>query len=196
MNTYDNGASIKVSAAFTNPDAGDAPIDPTAVFVSYTDPSGNETIWTYGVDAELVRTGTGTYEAVIDGDEAGFWHYRWYSTGTGQAAGQGIFYVRGDYTLTPAGTPDQTTGYATCYDENGDPEAGEIVTLELVSFSSATNGNTFDRTARTATSDANGLVQFDGLFQGAIYRARRGTGPWKVFTADAADTTPIPVFLK
>ena len=56
------------------------------MLAQYKDPSGNTTSLTYGVDAALVKDSTGVYHVDVDADEVGWWHYRVYSTGTGQAA--------------------------------------------------------------------------------------------------------------
>lgn len=84
FNKYDYGDLVRASGAWTN-SAGTA-IDPTVVKFSYRDPSGNETVLTYLSDAALVRDSAGNYHVDIDADEAGVWYYRWWSTGTGQAA--------------------------------------------------------------------------------------------------------------
>ena len=85
MGYYDVGDRVRLSGAFTDAD-GDYH-DPGAVFCAYTDPSGNETVLEYGVDADLVKNDTGQYHVDIDVDEAGRWPYRFYATGVGQAAG-------------------------------------------------------------------------------------------------------------
>ena len=89
-NYYDDQA-VKLQATFTDEDG--AALDPTAVYCIVKDPSGNIASYQYGVDAELVKSDTGIYYVVVDADEVGVWFYRWYSTGTGQAAGEGRFDV-------------------------------------------------------------------------------------------------------
>ena len=93
-NNYDLGDKVKVSATFTDPDDSEAAYDPSVVKVSHKDPSGNVTTWTYGTDSEVVKDSTGNYHALIDADEAGTWYYRWFSTGTGQAAEEQQFRVK------------------------------------------------------------------------------------------------------
>jgi hypothetical protein len=88
---YDLGDLVRVSAAWTN--AAGTAIDPTAVFAKYKDPSGSTTTLTYGTDLALVKDSTGNYHVDIDANEAGTWRYRFYSTGTGQGAEEGNFYV-------------------------------------------------------------------------------------------------------
>jgi hypothetical protein len=90
-NHYFVGARPCCWATFT--DADGTAQDPTAVYFKVTDPSGNTTTYTYGVDAQLVQSATGIYYVAVDADEAGIWWYRYYSTGTGQAAGEAFFRV-------------------------------------------------------------------------------------------------------
>lgn len=91
-NTYDYGDLVRVIGTFT--DAAGAATDPTAVLCKVRDPSGNVTTLTYGTDTALVKSATGMYYTDINVDEVGTWHYRFYSTGTGQAAGESMFYAR------------------------------------------------------------------------------------------------------
>jgi hypothetical protein len=87
----DYGDLVRVTGTFTNL-AGTA-TDPTAVLCAYRDPSGNLTTLTYGTDAALVKVSTGVYRTDINVDETGRWYYRFYSTGTGQGAGETYFDV-------------------------------------------------------------------------------------------------------
>ncbi len=41
----------------------------------------------YGVDAALIKSAVGIYYIDVDLSQGGVWHYRFYSTGSGQAAG-------------------------------------------------------------------------------------------------------------
>jgi len=91
-NFYEVGDLVRASAAFTN--AAGTAIDPTVVIAKYKDPSGNVTSLTYGVDGTLVKASTGNYYTDINADETGRWYYRFYSTGTGQAADEEEFNVR------------------------------------------------------------------------------------------------------
>ena len=90
-NTYDVGDLPHVSAVFTTP-AGVA-TDPTAVLLEYKTPSGVTTTLTYGVGTTIVKDSVGHYHADLSATEAGTWRYRWYSTGTGQAAEPSWFVV-------------------------------------------------------------------------------------------------------
>lgn len=91
-NTYDIGDVPHVRVEFKN-ESGTL-IDPTAVYLKYRDPAGMTTTLTYGVDAALVRESLGIYYAAIPITASGDWHYRWYSTGSGQASEEHWFRVR------------------------------------------------------------------------------------------------------
>lgn len=91
MNQYEEGNKVKCIGVWTN-EARTA-IDPTAVFFKVKDPSGNVTTYEYLTDVELVKDSTGNYHVLVDADEDGVWVYRFYSTGTGQAAGERSFLV-------------------------------------------------------------------------------------------------------
>jgi len=91
-NKHDLGDLVKVTGTFTDPDNGDAVIDPTVVKLSYRNPAGTVTTWTYG-GGEITKDSTGNYSANIDANVAGRWFYRWWSTGTGAAAEEKSFNV-------------------------------------------------------------------------------------------------------
>lgn len=88
---FDQGDKPRLTATFEDADGTDT--DPTAVLFKFVDPSGNATTYTFGVDAELVKSAVGIYYVDVDCDEAGTFRWRWYSTGTGQAAEEGWFVV-------------------------------------------------------------------------------------------------------
>lgn len=91
-NVFDIGDLVRASAAFT--DSAGTAIDPTAVYLKYVTPAGVTTTLTYGVDVALVRDSAGNYHADISATDDGDWHYRWYSTGSGQASEEHWFRVR------------------------------------------------------------------------------------------------------
>ena len=91
-NHYDVGDLVRVRGTFTDAD-GDVH-DPTAVLFTFKAPSDDEaTSYTYGEDAELVKSSTGVYYVDVDADEAGDWWCRFHATGTGQAAAERSFKV-------------------------------------------------------------------------------------------------------
>lgn len=89
---YDVGDRVRCTGTWT--DSDDAATDPANVFATVQDPSGNQNDYTYGVDAELVKSATGIYYFDKTVDEAGLWRYRFYSTGSGIAAQENAFTVR------------------------------------------------------------------------------------------------------
>ena len=91
VNTYDVGDLVRVTCTYT--DADGTAQDPASVYLVYTSPTGTTTTLQYGVDAELVKSATGVYYADINANDDQTWKYRCYSTGTGQAAGEGTFFV-------------------------------------------------------------------------------------------------------
>lgn len=92
MNQYSKGDLVRCSAAFAT-SAGTA-TNPSVVRCQVTDPAGTTTTYTYGTDAALVRASTGNYYVDVDANRSGTWRYRFYSTGTGQAADEGAFKVK------------------------------------------------------------------------------------------------------
>lgn len=87
---YYLGTVVKVTGTFATDDVA---VDPTNIYFKYADPSGNATTCTYG-DGNITRAGTGEYYSNISTDEGGIWKYRFWSTGSGQAAAEGRFTVR------------------------------------------------------------------------------------------------------
>lgn len=90
-NTYPIGALVKVYANFYDEDG--VLSDPEVVNLSVRDPDGTVTTYVYETDDEVEKDSTGAYHANIDGNLAGFWHYRWWATGDGQAADEHRFEV-------------------------------------------------------------------------------------------------------
>ena len=80
--TYNIGDLVRVTGTV----AGTVNVDPGTVYGQYKTPAGSVTTYEYNVDAELVRSALGIYYFDVDLDTVGTWNYRFYSTGTGQAA--------------------------------------------------------------------------------------------------------------
>lgn len=91
MAQYDLGDSIRITGTFT--DAAGTATDPAVVTFTYTDPNGTSTTYTYGADAELVKSSTGVYYVDIVTSLEGAYYWRWVSTGAGAAADEGQFWV-------------------------------------------------------------------------------------------------------
>ena len=87
INIYTQGELVRISASFAN---GASPIDPGGVFVNLRYPTGGSTL----ISGSLItNASSGIYQADIDASLPGKWHYRWYSTGCGQAAKANYFKV-------------------------------------------------------------------------------------------------------
>ena len=91
INYYEKGDLVRASGAFTNV-LGEA-LDPTTVIFQFKDPTGSTTSYTYGAASQVVKDSTGNYHVDVDASAVGTWYYRFYSTGTGQAADEGKFIV-------------------------------------------------------------------------------------------------------
>lgn len=91
-NTYKKGGLVRCTGTFTD-SSGDA-IDPTSVFFSALSPGGTQTDYTYGTNAELVKSSTGVYYVDVNANASGDWYYRFYSTGSGQAANETRFVIQ------------------------------------------------------------------------------------------------------
>lgn len=91
INVYQKGDLARCAASFT--DSGGSALDPTGVSFTVTTPAGVSTTYVYGTDAALVKDSSGHYHVDVNANARGVWFYRWFSTGTGQAAEQGEFSV-------------------------------------------------------------------------------------------------------
>lgn len=94
MSTINPGDVVRVSTdpPFTN--STGVATDPTTVMLRWkAGRHGEETVWIYGTDAEVVRDSAGTFHADITVTEALPYFYRWEGTGTVQAAEASAFLV-------------------------------------------------------------------------------------------------------
>jgi hypothetical protein len=92
---YPIGVYVRVNAVFLD-SLGVNTLDPDVVLFEYeAEALAITTTRTYGASALLVRDGVGRYHSYIDTRESsGNIYWRFYSTGNGQAADEGVFYVR------------------------------------------------------------------------------------------------------
>lgn len=74
-------------------DSTGAAVNPTTVTLLTKSPSGAETEYVYGTDAEIGKPSTGTYTADLVPDEHGLWRYRWVTT-VPVIAAEGTFNVQ------------------------------------------------------------------------------------------------------
>ncbi len=91
INTYDIGDLTVVEANFSD---AETPVDPTTVTLRIMAPDEMTTTWVFGTNPEVTNPTVGNYRALIKLDLSGLWHYRWESTGAGQAAEEGALRVR------------------------------------------------------------------------------------------------------
>lgn len=90
-NAYDIGDLVRCTGTFA---AAGTNVNPDAIMFKVKTPAGVVTTYTYGTDAALVRDSTGVYHVDVSVAEAGEYVYRFWSTGTGQAASEGQFVVK------------------------------------------------------------------------------------------------------
>ena len=89
--TFDIGDMVRCSGQFT--DANGVLIDPAVVRFKVKSPSNVVTSYLYGTNSQLVKLAVGKYYVDVSVAEAGTWFYRFYSTGTNQAAAETEFVV-------------------------------------------------------------------------------------------------------
>jgi uncharacterized protein YfaS (alpha-2-macroglobulin family) len=89
---FEVGDLVRVTGTVKNK-AGQQ-IDPATVKFSVKPPNGIVTTYTYGIDAQLVRESQGNYRIDINANAPGLWHYRFFSTGSEQAAKEDQFRVK------------------------------------------------------------------------------------------------------
>lgn len=90
--TYTLGDLVRVTGTLTVTATGDE-LDPDVVTFSVRHQAEDVTTYTYGTDAQLVKSATGVYYVDVNANAAGLWWYRFASTGNGQAAQEGSFLV-------------------------------------------------------------------------------------------------------
>lgn len=87
------GQVVEITAELTR--TIDDPVDPgTITFHVRHDDAEEATVYTYPVD-NITRISQGLYTLVFTPTVAGYYEYRFSSTGVGTAAGEGAFYVHG-----------------------------------------------------------------------------------------------------
>ena len=96
---YEIGEQVEIAYTFVN--SAGAAADPTVVTVSIKAPSGTETDYVYGTDAECVKDSTGAYHVDLTFAAAGVYHWRWVGTGAVVDAEEGFLRVRASAFTTP-----------------------------------------------------------------------------------------------
>lgn len=90
--------------------------------------------------------------------------------------------------ITPPTTPDQLTGYLVCYATDGTVLSGVSFTVKQITDSEA-SGIAYGTSDRTVVSDVSGLVQFPGMWAGAVYLGKRSSGEWVEIEVPTTGTT-------
>jgi hypothetical protein len=81
---------------------------------------------------------------------------------------ENVTYSMTQVVITPSSV-DKVTGYWTVLDETGTAAASVAITIKARQSTRASTGLVHDAAERTATSDANGLVQFTNMIPGWSY---------------------------
>jgi hypothetical protein len=90
--------------------------------------------------------------------------------------------------IVPAASPDQTVGYLTTYDSQGNVDGGVTITFKMIQ-GPGDDAQAFDGDEFTEVSDAvTGLLQVD-MVKGATYQGRRDDGAWVDIHASTEDDT-------
>lgn len=92
MDTYDIGDVVNIKGAFNSP-AG-SPLDPGGVVVHVKSPNGTKTVYTYGVDVEVLKDSTGRYRVALEPTIKGVWWYRFEGVTSNKGAGESSFFIR------------------------------------------------------------------------------------------------------
>jgi hypothetical protein len=85
------GSQFRLAANFQDTNGADT--DPATVRFRLMSPDWEETSYTYGTDAALVKAATGAYYIDITPDLSGRWWFRWETTGP-VSAHEGEFLVQ------------------------------------------------------------------------------------------------------
>ena len=97
--------------------------------------------------------------------------------------------------LSPS-DPDKVTAYYLCLDENGDPEAGVEVRMQVKEASAGlgvVDGLAIGDPPRTATSDANGMASFVNVIPGYVYIVSCGSNRQHMVEIPQNADTPFPL---
>lgn len=97
--SYVLGNLVRVTFSVTDSDGVAA--DPTAVTLRVKRQSDAEAVYTYGVDAIVVKDAVGEYHADLDPNQPGWWRWRWEATGSVEAAAEGMFEVTTSFVVLP-----------------------------------------------------------------------------------------------
>lgn len=89
--TFDVGDLVRCAGEFR--DLNNVLVDPSTVKFKFRKPDKSITEYTYPSSVQLVKVAVGKYQVDLDATATGTWFYRFFSTGSAQAAGEGEFRV-------------------------------------------------------------------------------------------------------
>ena len=120
MGVYPLGTAVTVSETFS---VLDVPTNPTTVTYTVRDPTGVETSYVFGVDAEVTNPSVGIFVLSLPAcNEPGVWYHEIVGTGAVVAAGTGEFTVLSSV-LAPQGVPWPQFGPCSPWIDCGDIRA-------------------------------------------------------------------------
>lgn len=94
MGVYQVGQAVTITETFS---VAGAPSDPTSVIYTVADPTGSQTVYTFGVDVEVTNPSPGVYVLELPAlSLIGTWIYTVVGTGVVTASGSGEFVVVAD----------------------------------------------------------------------------------------------------
>jgi len=93
----------------------------------------------------------------------------------------------------PESEPGFVTGYLYCYDDDGVAAEGVTVYVKIYGFEGTNTGVVMDRTVRTSTSSATGLVTLANMLPGGVYQvsATSDEADWKIVSIAADAESPV-----
>jgi hypothetical protein len=106
-----------------------------------------------------------------------------------------IIYSMALGTFSPiVSAPGQSTGWIYCYNYNGELESNVVIQVQQTATPEV-DSYAFDSAVYAETSNADGFVEFPGLWIGATYKARRNSGTWHSFIVPDATDFALPAML-
>lgn len=102
-------------------------------------------------------------------------------------------FVPPNIVIPPLENPEYSSGYLTALDKNVSPQLGTTFFL-ILEDGPGTEGYSYDRVRKQATSDEDGLVVFTNLVRGAKYRIWKGrdSSLGKTFIVPDEDSFELP----
>jgi hypothetical protein len=162
----------------------DAAIEKATITLSRSGERAVETTNVSGVAAIGVDAATWTYVVRAAGYES--------KTGTVVVSNDQSLAVEMDAIVLPEPVnPDMSSLVILCLDVNGDPEAGVVVDIRIVTVPSGDTNIAYKGTKQAATSDVNGYATLQAI-KGSVCEYRRGQSQaWSRVTIGEGSTTNV-----